>query len=131
MDEIDTVDQPSVSRLALGRYGEGRAVDYLRSLGMRVLARNWRTVHGELDVIAADGGILVVCEVKTRSGLGWGSPLEAITSLKRSRLRRLALEWLEANSSNWRARPSEIRIDAIGVLVPRRGAPVVQHVRGI
>lgn len=131
MNVIDAVDQPDFSRLALGRYGEGRAVEYLRSLGMRVLVRNWRTAHGELDVIAAEGDVLVICEVKTRSGLGWGSPLEAISSRKRSRLRRLALEWLEANSSNWRGRPREIRIDAIGILVPRRGAPVVQHVRGI
>lgn len=133
MGEIDTGNQhrSDLSRLALGRYGEDRAVEYLRACGMRVLSRNWRSASGELDVVAAEGDALVVCEVKTRSGLGWGSPLDAITRKKQLRLRRLALEWLDAHSFEPDRRPGVIRIDAIGVLVPRRGAPVVEHIRGI
>ena len=51
---------------ALGRYGEEIAVEHLRRQGLTILARNWRCAAGELDVVAREGGTLVVCEVKTR-----------------------------------------------------------------
>ena len=54
---------------ALGRYGERVAADHLRSLGMVVLARNWRCRFGEIDLVARDGSTLVICEVKTRTGI--------------------------------------------------------------
>jgi putative endonuclease len=110
---------------ALGRYGEDVAARHLQSEGFVVLDRNWRCDVGEIDIVARDGDTLVVCEVKTRSGTGFGSPLEAVTTTKAARLRRLAACWLGSHDVH----PRQIRIDVVGVL-SGRGAPTVEHVRG-
>ena len=67
----------------LGRLGERLAAEYLQQAGMRILDRNWRCAEGELDIVAAERRVLVACEVKTRSGLGFGSPLEAVSRASR------------------------------------------------
>ncbi|MFY0405860.1 YraN family protein [Solicola sp. PLA-1-18] len=112
---------------AVGRYGEDVAVAHLEQAGMRVLARNWRCRHGEVDVVALDGGTVVVCEVKTRRSRAQGSPFEAVTPQKASRLRRLAAAWLEANPMLHEA----VRIDVVGVVVPSRGRAHVERVTGV
>src|SRR5688572_32790037 len=75
---------------ALGLYGERVAADHLQSLGMVVLARNWRCRFGEIDLVAREGSTLVICEVKTRTGTTHGTPVEAVVGRKATRLRRLA-----------------------------------------
>jgi putative endonuclease len=113
--------------LALGRRGEDVAARYLESAGFTVLARNWRRREGELDIIATDGEIVVVCEVKTRAGVGFGAPAEAVTREKAARIRRLATQWL----SEWRARWIEtVRFDVIAVVWPPGGSPQVTHIPG-
>ena len=111
---------------ALGRYGEDVAARHLIQQGIVVLDRNWRCAEGELDIVGREGRVLVVCEVKTRRGSGFGSPLEAVTPRKVRRLRRLAGRWLAERG----ARPESIRFDVVGVLQPGRGAAQVEHVRG-
>lgn len=117
------------ARQALGVRGEELAVAELQRQGMEVLARNWRCRTGEIDVVAAetvDGRTTVVfCEVKCRSGLGFGDPLEAITWAKLRRLRSLAAEWMATHQVSAHA----IRLDAIGVLLVRGQTPQVTHVR--
>ena len=112
---------------ALGRYGEEVAVRHLRGQGIVVLVRNWRCESGEIDIVGRDGGVLVICEVKTRSGLAYGSPLEAVTRAKGARLRRLAARLLEERG----LRPAAVRFDVVGVLHTGRGAPSVEHVRDV
>lgn len=112
---------------ALGAYGERLAAAYLRSAGMIVLEQNWRCPSGEIDIIARDGSVLVICEVKTRSSEDYGSPLEAVTPRKAARLRRLAAAWVHESG----LQAPEIRIDLVGVLRPRRGASRLDHVRGV
>jgi len=112
---------------ALGRRGEQLAAQYLERAGFRILDRNWRCAEGEIDIVAAERRVLVVCEVKTRSGVGHGSPLDAITRAKRSRLRRLAIRWLVAHGVLF----DEVRIDVIGLLRDRSGQFTVEHVRGV
>jgi putative endonuclease len=114
-------------RQALGHYGEGVAERHLGELGMVVLDRNWRCPAGEIDLVLRDGLALVICEVKTRSSVACGTPLEAVTPTKVERLRRLAAHWLQAHP----VRPLEVRIDMVGVLRPRRGPAQVEHVRGV
>jgi putative endonuclease len=92
-----------------------------------LLDRNWRCDEGELDLVLRDGDVLVVCEVKTRTSLEHGSPHEAVTPEKLSRLVRLGVRWAEAHD----ARPQEIRIDLVAVLRPRKGQTLVEHVRGM
>lgn len=114
---------------ALGRYGEGLAARRLAAEGMTVLHRNWRCGRtGEIDIVARDGDVLVVCEVKTRRQGSFEHPMAAVTPVKVDRLRRLAACFLEAFDG---PPPGGVRIDLIGVVLPRRGAPVVEHARGV
>ncbi len=112
---------------AVGRYGEDVAARYVQDAGWQVLDRNWRGADGELDLVALDGSALVTVEVKTRSGVGFGYPAEAVTARKVARLRRLTAQWVAAHD----VRPRSIRIDVIGVLLPRSGAAQVEHLVGI
>ncbi|WSB68725.1 YraN family protein [Streptomyces decoyicus] len=115
-------------RRALGRYGEDLAARRLIEAGMRILDRNWRCRDGEIDIVAADGDALVVCEVKTRRAGWYEHPMAAVRPEKTARLRLLAERWLERHGG---PPPGGVRIDVIGVLLPARGAPVVQHARGV
>ena len=86
----------TMTRVQLGAMGEALAVDYLTSMGLRILNRNWRCRYGELDVIACDAATrtVVFVEVKTRTGDGYGGLAHAVTERKVRRLRRLAGLWL-------------------------------------
>jgi putative endonuclease len=111
----------------LGQQGEQLAVNFLTDAGLAVLGRNWRCSDGEIDIVALDGRTLVVCEVKTRSGSRFGSPIEAVTALKARRLRRLAVLWVRAHDLVF----DEIRIDVLGVLRAASGEFSIEHVRGV
>jgi putative endonuclease len=111
----------------LGREGEQAAVEYLTERGFRILDRNWRCADGEIDIVAVERHSLVVCEVKTRSGTRYGTPLEAVGRAKRNRLRRLAVRWLNAHG----VRFDEIRIDVVGLLYEGSGGYTIEHVRGV
>lgn len=111
---------------AVGEYGERLAEKVGREAGWEILARNWRCPYGEIDIVALDGDTLVVCEVKTRRGTTFGLPAEAVTRAKATRLRRLAAAWLADNPG-----PAQVRIDVVGVLIPRSGPAVVEHLVGV
>lgn len=115
------------ARKAIGAYGEEVAARHLAEAGLVVLERNWRCDEGEVDIVLRDGTTLVVCEVKTRTSLSAGTPHEAITDEKLARLKRLGERW----AAERRVRPDGIRVDLVAVLRPRRGAAVVDHVRGL
>jgi putative endonuclease len=120
-------DRPVRRKDALGRYGEGVAAQHLEAAGLVVLERNWRCAQGEIDIVARDGDVLVICEVKTRSSLSHGTPFEAVTRRKLHRLERLGLEWMRARS----VRPRRMRVDVVSVLRPPNGRVVIEHVRGL
>jgi putative endonuclease len=111
----------------LGRYGEELAARHLGLDGFAVLERNWRCDLGEIDIVARDGDCVVVCEVKTRSSLRYGSPFEAITERKLHRLERLGMRWMRERG----VRPPTMRVDVVSVLRPTSGPTVVEHVRGV
>jgi putative endonuclease len=114
-------------RQAMGAYGESSAARHLvQEQGMVLLHRNWRCPEGEIDLVLRDGDTLVVCEVKTRRGESFGSPLEAVTPEKFSRLRRLASCWLEHHG----LRVPDVRIDLVGVDLSRPAGQRITHVRG-
>jgi putative endonuclease len=60
--------EPVRAKDALGRHGEEVAARHLAAAGLVILDRNWRCAAGEIDIVAADGDALVICEVKTRRG---------------------------------------------------------------
>jgi putative endonuclease len=112
---------------ALGKYGEDLAARHLVGAGFTIVARNWRCPVGEIDIVARDGDVLVIVEVKTRSSLAFGSPAEAITHKKAGKLRELALTWLQDNPGRGRG----IRFDVVSVLVPKNGPVALDHLRGV
>ncbi|KRC37394.1 YraN family protein [Oerskovia sp. Root22] len=112
---------------AVGRYGEKIAARYLVEAGWVVLDRNWRGTRGELDVVARDGDVLVVVEVKTRRGTAYGHPAEAVTPDKLARLRRLTGEWMATHP----VRPGSVRIDVVAIVLPQAGAAQVEHLVGV
>ena len=111
----------------LGVAGEELAAKFITDCGCQVLARNWRTNRGELDIIALDDSTLVFCEVKTRSTSNYGLPSEAISKTKLQHLRIVALEWLGAHH----VRHQGIRFDVISVLMPPGCEPEISHIKGI
>ena len=112
-----------------GRWGEDLAARHLERIGLTVLDRNWRCRTGEIDIVAADSGTgtVIICEVKTRTTEDFGSPLAAITPRKLRRLRALAVEWMREHEASAR----DIRIDVIGIVMGSRGAPSLEHLRGV
>lgn len=116
----------SLANNAVGAYGERRAVDYLvNEAGMQVLDRNWRCPDGELDIVARDIDVVVFIEVKTRRVFDFGIPAEAVVSVKRHRIRRLAAQWLAAHPGV----TDEVRFDVISVTRPLRGPARIDHLR--
>ncbi|WP_436326157.1 YraN family protein [Brevibacterium sp. FAM 27836] len=98
---------------ALGDRGEDLAAAYLEHAGLVIVERNFRCPRGELDIIARDGDTAVFVEVKTRRTAALGSPLEAVTRAKLTRIRMLAGIWLRGQSEYFPA----VRIDALGIII--------------
>ncbi len=111
----------------LGRRGEQVAAEYLERAGFRILDRNYRCPGGEIDIVAADRRVLVACEVKTRSGVRYGAPVEAVTGEKLRRLRRLAVRWVLAHGLTF----DGLRVDIVGVLMTASGDYTIEHLRGV
>lgn len=114
------------SRARLAAWGEDVVAAHLESCGWVILARNWACDAGEIDLIAQDGSTVVFVEVKTRSGTGYGDPLEAVTPTKVRRLHEVALRWLAEHAVS-----GSVRIDAVGVLARPGERPRLTHVRGV
>lgn len=142
----------------VGRYGERVALRHVRERGWEVLDTNWRGKDGELDIVALDGDVLVVVEVKTRSGHGFGHPAEAVTPRKLARIKRLTGQWLTAFRDRLatagpaevalpgevapqgspvpvrperRTRFGAIRIDVVAVTLQQQGRAVVEHIESV
>ncbi len=112
-------------RRTRGSLGEQIAADHLVEAGYEILDRNFRTRRGELDLIAADAGAIVFCEVKTRVAGGSSGPavaLDAVGPAKRRRLRRLAMSWLrERRAAVGAPHRERLRFDAIGITISPGG----------
>lgn len=79
----------------LGAAGEDAVCCVLRNRGWEIMARNYRTRFGEIDIIASHDETLHFIEVKTRSGEGFGRPAEAVSRLKLAHLRTAAGIYLQ------------------------------------
>jgi putative endonuclease len=117
-------------RRARGAAGEQAAAEMLAALGYEIVERNFRTRYGELDIVAADRGCLVFCEVRARVGrYALAQALESIGPAKRLQLRKMAREWFRLSAA---ARPGTMRtrFDAVAVaLSPDGRALALEHVR--
>jgi putative endonuclease len=111
-------------RHELGRRGEDLAAGHLESLGYQLAARNHVNRLGELDLVALDGGTVVVVEVKSRGRAG-RPPAEAVNARKQRKLIPVASLFLKIR--RWQDRP--VRFDVVEVVSPPGAAPVLNHIR--
>jgi putative endonuclease len=100
-------------RKVLGNRGEEIAAKYLEEQGYKILARNYRCLLGEIDIIACDNEDLVFIEVKTRTNLAFGLPQESITRSKQFRIRKIALHYLAEKRPLY----SKYRFDVVSILL--------------
>ena len=120
---------PADPRHRTGAAGEDLAARWLTAQGLQVVARNWRIAHGdlrgEIDIVALDhrARLVVVVEVKTRRGDGFGGALAAVTPRKQAKIRRLAVAFLVAADLPYR----RVRFDVVAVRLDR-DPPGVDHV---
>ena len=95
-----------------GIIGEDLASVYLEAKGYSILEKNWRFGKEEIDIIAQEKDVLVVAEVKTRSGSFFGEPEEFVNRQKQRHLIKAANAYIEKNDLDL-----EVRFDIIGVII--------------
>ena len=95
---------------SVGRAAEDRAADYLREQGFTIVTRRYKARHGELDLVALEGDLLVFVEVKARNAPGY-VPEESIGDSKRRALYRAGQQYLAEVGEQER----EVRFDLIAI----------------
>lgn len=116
-----------MSNRATGERGEALALRHLEGEGYEALERNYRTRYGEIDLVVRRGATLVFVEVKSRRGMGFGEPLEAVTPRKQEQVRLMAEQYLAQQEPGFAESFEEMRFDAVGVLLVE-GRHEVRHV---
>ncbi len=107
----------------LGIEGEDLAVKFLSGKGYKIIARNYKTPIGEIDIIAKDGDTLVFVEVKTRADSSFGYPYEAVNYWKKEKLKKSALLYLKKLRKEL---PS--RFDVISIYM-NNGRKEIEHIK--
>ena len=107
-----------------GNKGEDIACDFLTKLGYEIIKRNYHYGHGEIDIIAKDGEILVFVEVKYRKSLEYGPPELAITNSKQKQIRKVAEAYLYEND----IKDTSCRIDVVAILHFPKQEPKINHI---
>ena len=109
----------------LGGVGEKQAVKYLKSKKIKVLEQNYFTPIGEVDIIAKEGDTLLFIEVKTRSNVRYGEPMESVTPFKQRHVIRVAEYYMKVNNIDFDETPC--RFDVIEVKADN-GKNTINHV---
>ena len=109
----------------LGPWGEALACEYLRGRGCRIVACNYRSRFGEIDVIAEDRKFLIFAEVKLRKSAEYGAAREFVDARKQERLRQTAAVYLSQYETQKQPRFDVIEIYAPEGTETRR--PQVRH----
>ena len=104
------------AHLAIGRAAELAACEHLRRLGYRLVLRNFRARRGELDIVALEGDVLALVEVRYRASDDFGGAAASLTARKRASIVRAAQALL-------RQRPELAGLPARFDVVEVRGAP--------
>ena len=108
-----------------GREGENLAKVYLEKKGYKFLDRNFKRIHGEVDIIMMDGDVIVFVEVKSRHNRKYGDPIEAVNKYKQKHIRYCANLYL----SSHRITDQSVRFDVVEVLASAGRAVRYRHTR--
>lgn len=111
----------------VGVLGEDAAAKYLQDKGYKIIERNYRKSHTEIDIIALSGSTLVFIEVKARSSNTFGTPFESIPPWKVNNLVKTAQFYKLLNPKL----PDDMRIDAVGVFVENGRIKKIEHLENI
>lgn len=103
-----------VSQREIGEIAEGLAQQHISKLGYQILETNWYYGHLELDIVARDGDELVIVEVKSRSGLRYEHPSEAVTNTKIKRIVEAADAYIQEKDIELETRFDVITVIFIG-----------------
>lgn len=109
---------------ALGSKGEDLAVRFLKKIGYKIIARNYKTHVGEIDIIAKDGDTTVFVEVKTRADDSFGHPFEAVDKRKRQKIKNLALSYLKKHGKEL-----PVRFDVLSISYVNNGKKEIEHIK--
>lgn len=115
--------EPKAQHLRHGELGEREARRHLRQKGLKFLTANFRSSHGEIDLIFRDDDCLVFVEVKTRSSEEWVRPAKAVNAERRRRLSRAALDYLRLLGNP----QVKFRFDIVEVLLEDGALREVRH----
>lgn len=108
----------------LGGKGEVLAAEFLKKRGYTIVAYNYKTRVGEIDIIAKDGETIVFVEVKTRSDTLFAAPYESINALKIQKIKNAASLFLQKQKREFPA-----RFDVISITLPKNGKTEIHHIR--
>jgi len=118
----------SKRNINLGRLGEAQAAEYLRKKGYKILARNFRTRWGEIDLVALNGSFLVLIEVKTRWSKNYGLPEEAVTPAKIYSIKKVGQYF----KTLFPQTPDLMRIDVIAIELDNLGnVQKLRHLKNV
>ncbi|HBA89876.1 MAG TPA: YraN family protein [Geobacter sp.] len=110
---------------SLGGVGESIAVTYLKGQGFKIVECNFRSVCGEIDVVARDGRTIVFVEVKCRKNANYGPPQLAVTPFKQRQISKAALVWL----SRRKLYDADARFDVVAIVLHEHELPEIEHIR--
>ena len=110
----------------LGKWGEELAAEFVEEPGYEILERDWKSGHHDLDIIAKDGGSLVIIEVKTRRNRLFGSPEEAIDYKKRLSLLSAINHYVKSHHVK-----SPVRFDVISIVGTIGSTPEIDHIKDV
>jgi putative endonuclease len=106
-----------------GRHGEDLAQDYLQRRGYRIVQRNFRYRHYEIDIISESGDCLVFVEVKSRSNASFGEGYEHVSYTKQRNITRAAAAFLSRNKPGmWQ----EIRFDILSLSLNKENNQLIK-----
>ena len=106
--------------------GEELAARFLKDKGYRILASNYRSTYGEVDIISQDGGVLAFIEVRTRRSRQFGAAEESLTFAKRKHLVATCQDYLQRHAKG----EAEWRIDLVCVYLDRaENVDRINHLR--
>ncbi len=104
------IERPTTQ--ASGHAAEARALAYLQTQGLRLLAQNWRCRRGELDLVMLHADTVVFVEVRYRRHSAWGGAMESVDARKREKLTLAATQFLQA-SPRWARQPCRFDVIAL------------------
>jgi len=117
----------TTSKQTLGRWGEAQAADYLQARGYSILARNVRTPHGEIDIVAGKEALLIFVEVKTRRSHSFAYPEYSVTPRKQMFMLSAAETYLEKHPES----PDTWQFDVIAVEGHPGGEVRIDHFENV